>query len=79
LSIALVFEHPDVVTGRTTQPLVDLLYSLKGPKTITVTKSDPYSGIQEYVPQGGYTLEFDRNDLKGRLTERPVNEKRSPK
>ena len=78
LSIVLVFEHPDVVTGRTTQPLVDLKYSLNGPRTVTVTKSDPYTGIQEYVPQGGYTLEFDRNDLKEKLAERPINEKRSP-
>ncbi|ABB30533.1 hypothetical protein GeomeDRAFT_2619 [Geobacter metallireducens RCH3] len=79
LSVALVFEHPDVVTGRTTQPLVDLKYSLNGPKTITVAKSEPYTGIQEYVPQGGYALEFDRNDLKEKLTERSVSEKQSSK
>lgn len=63
LSIALVFEHPDVITRHVTQPLLNGSYTLCGPETYEGQRDESFVGFQHCVATAGvYSLEFPALD-----------------
>lgn len=75
LSIALMFKHPHVITGRVEQPRIKLSYTASGPETYKYEGGHDSVGVllSEVVP-GSYSLTFDSFDLN----ERPIEEPKAP-
>jgi len=63
LTIALLFKHPDVITGRVVQPLLNLPYTVSGPITIPYREKRVYQGVQQEAPPGNYSFKIDDFDL----------------
>jgi hypothetical protein len=64
LPITFVHLHPDVVTGRTTQPVFQTLHEVRGPETHR-QKSPGYTGALHQCdqPDGEYVVVFDDFNL----------------
>jgi hypothetical protein len=64
LSITFVNLHPDVVTGRTTQPVFQTLHELRGPETHK-HESPGYAGVLHQCdqPDGEYEVVFDQFEM----------------
>jgi len=71
LSIAFVFKHPHVVTEKVEQPLIDLPYTISGPKEFKSVENEKYVGVlKKDALKGAYTFSFDKFDLN----ERPIED-----
>ena len=69
LTVTFVFKEPDPLTGRVTQPLLDLPYTINGSGTFRNDGSEPYVGRQHRIDQPGeFVFTFDEFDLD----EKPV-------
>lgn len=71
LAIALVFKHPNVVTGKVVQPRITLPYTVSGPETFQYEEQHAYLGVQQKMQQpGSYSFKIDDFDLQ----DRPITE-----
>lgn len=71
LSVALVFEHADTITGRVSQPLLAGGYTISGPETHEKEKDGSYAGLLHIVETSGtYCLEFTGLDRKKKPLDR---------
>ena len=71
LAIALMFKHPNVVTGRVVQPRLTLSYTVSGPETFQYKEGHFYVGVQRKIQQqGSYSFKIDDFELQ----ERAINE-----
>lgn len=76
LTITFVFKDPDILTGRITQPLLDLPYTITGSETLRNDGSQPYVGRQHKIGQPGeFIFSFDEFDLD----EKPVVSPKKPR
>jgi len=72
LSIAFVFKHPHVITGRVEQPRLKLPYTASGSETFKYEGGHDYVGVLlDHVGPGTYTLTIDKFDLEDRPIEEP--------
>jgi hypothetical protein len=64
LTITFVFKEPDVITGRITQPLLDLPYTITGPQCFKKDGSESYVGVLHKIAgPGEFVFCFDDFDL----------------
>jgi len=69
LSITFVFKDPDLLTGRTTQPMLDLPYTVTGSESFKNDGSELYVGkLHRIRKPGEFFFTFDEFDLD----EKPV-------
>lgn len=74
LSVAFVFKHPTVATGRVEQPRIKLPYTISGSETFKYKGGHDYVGVLLDVNAAGeYSFKFDQFDLANR----PIVEKTS--
>lgn len=75
LSITFVFKEPDVLTGRITQPILNLPYTITGSETFQNDGSEPYVGkLHRIETPGEFIFSFDELDLD----EKPVVPPKAP-
>ena len=79
LAIALMFKHPQVVTGRVVQPRLTLPYTVSGAETFQYKDNHSYLGVQRKIQQQGrYSFKIDDFELQERaITEEAKNQRRS--
>lgn len=64
LCISFIYKEPDVLTGRVTQPILDLSYTITGPETLKNDGSEPYVGkLHKIERPGEFYFKFDEIDL----------------
>lgn len=64
LSITFVFKEPDILTGRITQPILNLPYTITGSETLKNDGSEPYVGkLHRIAEPGEFVFTFDEFDL----------------
>ena len=65
LALALQYQHPNTITRRVTQPLLNAGYTISGPETHWNEKDESYVGFQQMVgAAGSYSLKFTGFDRK---------------
>jgi hypothetical protein len=75
LSITFVYKEPDPLTGRTTQPVLNLPYTITGTETLTNDGSEPYVGkLHKIEKPGEFIFRFEEFDLD----ERPIVPPKKP-
>lgn len=64
LSIAFVFKHPHVIAEIVEQPLIELPYTISGPKEFKSVEDEKYVGVlKKDAVKGSYSFKFDEFDL----------------
>jgi len=65
LALALVLQHPNTISGRVTQPVLNARYTISGPETHMSEKDANYVGLEHIVGAAGtYSIKFTGFDRK---------------
>jgi hypothetical protein len=60
LALSLQFEHPNTISRRVTQPLLNAGYHLEGPEAFKNDKREAYVGLKHIAAAAGsYSLKLD--------------------